>query len=72
MALINSPDIMIDNVGYNSQLSEYLKLASRSADSKAIVQQVLEKMKRLQSQTEGQKKILLQQFITALEDGNEE
>lgn len=68
-ALLNSPDILLDNVDYDSQLSAYLEFASRSAESKAIVLKDLEKMKSLLSYTEGKKKILLQQFITALEDG---
>ena len=71
-ALLYSPNIMIDNVDYDSQLSTYLEFASRNADNIALVQSDIACMQNLLRHTEGQKKILLERFLKSLEDGVKE
>lgn len=66
-ALLNSPDIVIDNVDYDSQLAAYLEFGARNAENMAIVQSDIACLQKLLTQTEGQKKMLLENFVEQLE-----
>lgn len=65
--LLSSPDIIADNVDYNSQFAAYKKFAKRSADNVAVVQSDLQKLKTLIMHTDGKKKMHLGKFVEQLE-----